>query len=122
MELQLNLSLGYTQNAREQGEVSRKPASFQTQQSSCTFLEFFAGSGLVAQGLRGLFRAEWANDICAKKAAVYTANHGTTHSAWLHCQCAWRTTSVGSARVGIVPMPRFVLAGLAEGINAHEAV
>lgn len=39
------------------------------------FLEFFAGSGLVAQGLRPYFKALWANDICAKKAAVYQANH-----------------------------------------------
>jgi DNA (cytosine-5)-methyltransferase 1 len=39
------------------------------------FLEFFAGSGLVAQGLRPYFKAVWANDICAKKATVYRANH-----------------------------------------------
>lgn len=43
------------------------------------FLEFFAGSGLVAQGLIGYFQSAWANDICAKKAAVYTANHGSDH-------------------------------------------
>ena len=40
-----------------------------------TFLEFFAGSGLVAKGLNPYFDAAWANDICPKKAAVYTANH-----------------------------------------------
>lgn len=40
-----------------------------------TFLEFFAGSGLVAEGLKGFFKAVWANDICEKKAAVYRANH-----------------------------------------------
>lgn len=39
-------------------------------------LEFFAGSGLVSYALRGLFKSVWANDICAKKAKVYTANHG----------------------------------------------
>lgn len=43
------------------------------------FLEFFAGSGLVAQGLSGYFQPAWANDICAKKAAVYTSNHGAEH-------------------------------------------
>jgi DNA (cytosine-5)-methyltransferase 1 len=42
-------------------------------------LEFFAGSGLVAQGLGNYFKPVWANDICAKKAAVYTANHGGGH-------------------------------------------
>jgi DNA (cytosine-5)-methyltransferase 1 len=43
------------------------------------FLEFFAGSGLVAEGMRGFFRPVWANDICDKKAAVYAANHGREH-------------------------------------------
>ena len=51
----------------------------QKETASAKFLEFFAGSGLVAQGLSGYFQPAWANDICAKKAAVYTANHGTEH-------------------------------------------
>lgn len=48
-------------------------------QSEEPFLEFFAGSGLVAEGLRGFFQPVWANDICEKKAAVYAANHGREH-------------------------------------------
>ncbi|WP_159565234.1 DNA cytosine methyltransferase [Budvicia diplopodorum] len=44
---------------------NRKPA----------FLEFFAGSGLVAHALRTHFRAVWANDISEKKAKVYKENH-----------------------------------------------
>lgn len=43
------------------------------------FLDFFAGSGLVTEGMSGYFRAVWANDICAKKAAVYQANFGDSH-------------------------------------------
>lgn len=43
------------------------------------FLEFFAGSGLVAEGLREYFRPVWANDISEKKAAVYVANHGNEY-------------------------------------------
>jgi len=43
------------------------------------FLEFFAGSGLVAEGFKGLFKPVWANDICPKKAAVYAANHDSAH-------------------------------------------
>ena len=43
------------------------------------FLDFFAGSGLVTEGMRGFFKAVWANDICAKKAAVYRANHGESY-------------------------------------------
>jgi DNA (cytosine-5)-methyltransferase 1 len=43
------------------------------------FLEFFAGSGLVREGLRGLLEPVWANDNCERKAAVYAANHGARH-------------------------------------------
>lgn len=39
------------------------------------FLDFFAGSGLVTEGLKFSFKPVWANDICEKKAAVFTANH-----------------------------------------------
>lgn len=44
--------------------------------NDATFHDFFAGSGLVTEGLKGSFRAVWANDICPKKAAIYRANHG----------------------------------------------
>lgn len=40
-----------------------------------TCLDFFAGSGLVAEGLKGFFQTVWANDICEKKARVFCANH-----------------------------------------------
>jgi len=43
------------------------------------YLEFFAGSGLVAYGMQKYFKSIWANDICEKKADVYCANHGTKH-------------------------------------------
>lgn len=39
------------------------------------FLDFFAGSGLVCEGLRAYFTPVWANDICHKKAAIFSANH-----------------------------------------------
>jgi len=44
-----------------------------------TMHEFFAGSGLVACGLKGMFEPVWANDISEQKAAVYEANLGTNH-------------------------------------------
>jgi len=44
-----------------------------------TFLEFFAGSGLVAEGMKTYFLPAWANDICEKKASVYHANIGKKH-------------------------------------------
>lgn len=62
-------SISVSSRSTEQGKKSTKPA----------FLEFFAGSGLVAHALKSYFKAAWANDICEKKAAVYTANHGSKH-------------------------------------------
>ena len=44
-----------------------------------TMHEFFAGSGLVAYGLRGMFNPIWANDISDKKAAVYGSNFESNH-------------------------------------------
>lgn len=41
-----------------------------------TMHEFFAGSGLVAYGLKGMFAPVWANDISTQKASVYEANLG----------------------------------------------
>jgi len=40
-----------------------------------TFLDFFAGSGLVSEGLKEHFEPLWANDICEKKAFVFCSNH-----------------------------------------------
>lgn len=44
-----------------------------------TMHEFFAGSGLVAYGLKGMFAPIWANDISEQKAAVYEANFNYDH-------------------------------------------
>lgn len=44
--------------------------------SRIPFHEFFAGSGLVSNGLRHGFKASWANDISERKSAVYIANLG----------------------------------------------
>jgi len=48
-------------------------------QAPWTMHEFFAGSGLVAYGLKGMFCPVWSNDICSKKAAVYSANFEDSH-------------------------------------------
>ncbi len=45
------------------------------QKTKLTCLDFFAGSGLVAEGLKGFFETVWANDVCEKKANVFCANH-----------------------------------------------
>ena len=44
-----------------------------------TMHEFFAGSGLVAYGLKGMFAPVWANDMSKQKAAVYEANFGSDY-------------------------------------------
>ena len=44
-----------------------------------TMHEFFAGSGLVAYGLKGMFCPVWANDICEKKSVVYRSNFKNNH-------------------------------------------
>lgn len=44
-----------------------------------TALDFFAGSGLVTEGLKPWFRTVWANDICPKKCEIYAANFGKKH-------------------------------------------
>ncbi|RXJ70778.1 DNA (cytosine-5-)-methyltransferase [Veronia nyctiphanis] len=41
--------------------------------------DFFAGSGLVTEGLKSRFKSVWANDICSKKQQVFEANHGSSH-------------------------------------------
>jgi DNA (cytosine-5)-methyltransferase 1 len=41
--------------------------------------EFFAGSGLVAYGLSGMFCPIWSNDISEKKASAYRANFADEH-------------------------------------------
>ena len=87
-----------------------------------SFLEFFAGSGLVAQGLKDHFCAAWANDICDKKAAVYTANHGAKHfhlgsiadvegAALPNASLAWAS----------FPCQDLSLAGLTEGIHGARS-
>jgi DNA (cytosine-5)-methyltransferase 1 len=44
-----------------------------------SFLDFFAGSGLVTEGFKGRFHCVWANDNCPKKREVYVTNHGGDH-------------------------------------------
>jgi len=83
-----------------------------------SYLEFFAGSGLVAQGLKGHFRAVWANDICSKKAAVYTANHGDKHFH-LGSITEIKGTTIPNSSLAWASFPcqDLSLAGLTEGIH-----
>lgn len=86
------------------------------------FLEFFAGSGLVAEGLSGYFQVAWANDICAKKAKVYTANHGDAH---LHLGSISEVNGTDLPATPLAwasfPCQDLSLAGLTEGIHASRS-
>ena len=62
--------------------IAATKKNIQTIDLSCapwTMHEFFAGSGLVAYGLQGMFNPIWANDISDKKAAVYRSNINGNH-------------------------------------------
>lgn len=87
-----------------------------------SFLEFFAGSGLVAQGLKDHFLAAWANDICDKKAAVYTANHGAKHFH-LGSIADVEGTALPKASLAWASFPcqDLSLAGLTEGIHGARS-
>ncbi len=65
--------------SRKSESAGRRDATGNAHLGKPAYLEFFAGSGLVAHALKSYFKAEWANDICEKKSAVYTANHGDKH-------------------------------------------
>ena len=60
------------QDAAKKQNIDNFPAPW-------TMHEFFAGSGLVAYGLEGMFTPIWANDNSPQKAAVYEANLGGEH-------------------------------------------
>ena len=56
--------------------------------------EFFAGSGLVREGLGLWFNTVWANDFCLRKAEVYKANFG---------ECELTVKSIEQVSGGDVP-------------------
>ncbi|HEX7634335.1 MAG TPA: DNA cytosine methyltransferase [Noviherbaspirillum sp.] len=86
------------------------------------YLEFFAGSGLVAHAMKSYFRAIWANDICEKKAAVYCANHGSKH---FHCDSIANVKGgdlpTASLSWASFPCQDLSLAGLIAGIDGERS-
>lgn len=86
------------------------------------FLEFFAGSGLVAKGLAPYFKAAWANDICPKKAAVYTANHGKKHfKLGSIAEVEGQSLPAATLSWASFPCQDLSLAGLTAGIHAERS-
>ena len=94
----------------------------QSKHAKHSYLEFFAGSGLVAQGLKTLFKPIWANDIDSKKAAVYTANHSKKH---FHLGSISEVKGVDLPGATLAwasfPCQDLSLAGMAGGIHAKRS-
>lgn len=86
------------------------------------FLDFFAGSGLVTEGAKPWFETVWANDISAKKAAVYRVNHGSAHFH-LGSITDVSGTSLPSADVswGSFPCQDLSLAGRMQGLKGGRS-
>ena len=87
-----------------------------------TMLEFFAGSGLVACGMKGMFDSIWANDICEKKAAVYRANAADDHFVLGDiCNVSGRDLPAANLSWASFPCQDLSLAGLSGGIHASRS-
>ena len=118
----IDMSIGVTSSkiARTSRVLIREPRSVAREKPG--FLEFFAGSGLVAFALKPHFKAVWANDNCDKKMAVYIANHGPKH---------FHQGSIVDVNGGDLPEASLSwasfpcqdlsLAGLTEGINGERS-
>jgi len=111
-----------TRIARRIAEPFSRSMDLRANSVNPTFLEFFAGSGLVAQGLKSHFRPVWANDICRNKAAVYAANHGTKH---FHlgsiADVKGDSLPVADLAWASFPCQDLSLAGLTEGIHGARS-
>ncbi len=121
-QMQLIELVGSQIRATQRDSLSAQNTRVQITSSRPSFLEFFAGSGLVAQGLKGCFRAAWANDICDKKAAVYEANHG---SKYFHRGSISDVNGEALPKASLAwasfPCQDLSLAGLTGGIHASRS-
>ena len=87
-----------------------------------TMHEFFAGSGLVARGLSGMFSPVWANDISEKKAAVYRANSPDEHFVLDDIKnIKGDTLPYAHVSWASFPCQDLSLAGSLGGIDAHRS-
>lgn len=86
------------------------------------FLDFFAGSGLVCEGLKDYFTPVWANDICEKKAEVFCANH-PKEILWLGPIEKVKGTELPNAILawGSFPCQDLSLAGNIGGISSSRS-
>lgn len=87
-----------------------------------SFLDFFAGSGLVTEGLSPFFQAAWTNDVCSSKRDVYVANHGAGHFHFGPIE-AVRGADLPEAALswGSFPCQDLSLAGRGAGLGAGRS-
>ena len=87
-----------------------------------TFLEFFAGAGIVRQGLLPVWRCLWANDIDPSKGRIYTANFGENE---FHCgdisHVEAGTLPVADMAWASCPCQDLSLAGWQRGMSAGRS-
>jgi DNA (cytosine-5)-methyltransferase 1 len=85
-------------------------------------LDFFAGSGLVTEALKGIFNVIWACDFDPKKEAVYCANHGNGHFSREDISSVrGRTLEDADLSWASFPCQDLSLAGKQEGIQAARS-
>ena len=87
-----------------------------------TFLEFFAGAGLVREGLKPSWNCVWANDIDASKERIYTANFGNLEFE-LGDVATVKSSSLPSADMAWASFPcqDLSLAGWHRGMSAKRS-
>lgn len=90
--------------------------------ASPTFLEFFAGAGLVREGLKSSWNCVWANDIDASKQRIYTANFGKREFQ-LGDISTFKEVSIPSADMAWASFPcqDLSLAGWKRGMSAKRS-
>ncbi|WP_084559457.1 DNA cytosine methyltransferase [Nitratidesulfovibrio termitidis] len=106
----LQYSLSYSTSSQPEADV--RPS----------FLEFFAGSGLVSHALARHFRGVWANDICPKKAAVFWSNHeGAPFDLCSIADVSGKRLPPAVLSWASFPCQDLSLAGNGEGIRAKRS-
>jgi len=85
-------------------------------------VDFFAGSGLATEALKGYFHSAWANDICARKQAVFEANHpeSTFHPGSIE-EVSGTLLPAHSLSWASFPCQDLSLAGNMNGLNSERS-
>jgi DNA (cytosine-5)-methyltransferase 1 len=118
------LQIASTGRGRDVGKPARAAGvrTYKTPGRCGTALDYFAGSGLVGEGLKPFFRVAWANDVCEKKAATYLANQDPRT---FHLACIQEVSGRGLPRAVLswasFPCQDVSLAGNLEGIESTRS-